>query len=196
MGTRHLITVFDEQGDLKVAQYGQFDGYPSYTGVRALEWLGMVVRYDPWGKLRSPLADGLKRCRFGTDEEFETLYKQFPKMNYVGEEDEIRFRTLYPNLVRETGIDILGVVAYSVGEVLLSDQSDFAEDELMCEGIYSVNFQSGLFTSKFDGVMTTYPLSELPTAEQYLEDFANANQPKMVVGVQPPSFFAQKSWHE
>ena len=38
MGTRHLIAV-QKDGEYKVAQYGQWDGYPEGQGVRVLEFL-------------------------------------------------------------------------------------------------------------------------------------------------------------
>ena len=38
MGTRHLICVVSD-GDYKVAQYGQWDGYPSGQGAAILEFL-------------------------------------------------------------------------------------------------------------------------------------------------------------
>ena len=36
MGTRNLTKVINEQGEVVVAQYGQWDGYPSGQGVNAL----------------------------------------------------------------------------------------------------------------------------------------------------------------
>jgi len=78
--------------------------------------------------------------------ELNAIYNSLPEINYLGTDDSKKFTTLYPNLSRDTGADILNVVAWSVGEVLLVDNSDFAEDELMCEGIYSVNYQSQMFT--------------------------------------------------
>ncbi|MHC5949058.1 hypothetical protein ACVXZ3_04645 [Providencia hangzhouensis] len=38
MGTRHLICVAKD-GDYKVAQYGQWDGYPSGQGLTLLTFL-------------------------------------------------------------------------------------------------------------------------------------------------------------
>lgn len=38
MGTKHLIAVIDKKGTLKVAQYGQWDGYPSGQGVDVLKF--------------------------------------------------------------------------------------------------------------------------------------------------------------
>jgi hypothetical protein len=182
MGTRHLITAFDEQGDLKIAQYGQWDGYPEGQGVDVLAWLRMTTRINYDGKLLSPILNGMKRTKFATDEELENLYSKYPEMNFVGTEDEKYFSLHYPNLTRDTGADILGVVAYSVGDVLLVDSSDFAEDELMCEGIYSVNFQSEYFTSNHHGTVVAFPLRELPTNQEYLEAFATAYAERQKVG--------------
>ena len=39
MGTRNLIMVRKKNGDLKVAQYCQWDGYPSGHGVDILTFL-------------------------------------------------------------------------------------------------------------------------------------------------------------
>jgi hypothetical protein len=182
MGTRHLITAFDNEGELKVAQYGQWDGYPSGQGVEMLNWLRMTTRVNYEGKIVSPILNGMKRTKFASDSELNDLYNKYPQMNYVGTEDEKYFGLHYPNLVRDTGADILGVVAYSVGEVLLADASDFAEDELMCEGIYSVNYQSEYFTSVHNGTTVVFPLRELPTNEEYLEAFEIAYAEREKVG--------------
>lgn len=46
MGTRHLIAVIDRKGTLKVAQYGQWDGYPSGQGVDVLKFAKNKVLLD------------------------------------------------------------------------------------------------------------------------------------------------------
>jgi hypothetical protein len=176
MGTRHLITAFDEQGELKVAQYGQWDGYPEGQGITMLNILRYTTRTDYTGKLVSEVANGLARCRWGSEDELNAIYNSFPEMNYVGTDDSKKFDTLYPNLTRDTGADILNVVAWSVGEVLLVDSSDFAEDELFCEGIYSVNYQSQMFTSKFGLLTVSFPLNDLPTNQEYLDAFEKAKE--------------------
>lgn len=38
MGTRNLTFVIDKEGQVKVAQYGQWDGYPSGQGATILEF--------------------------------------------------------------------------------------------------------------------------------------------------------------
>ena len=176
MGTRHLITAFDEQGELKVAQYGQWDGYPSGQGITMLNILRYTTRTDYTGKLVSEVANGLARCRWGSEDELNAIYNSLPEMNYLGTDDSKNFNLLYPNLTRDTGADILNVVAWSVGEVLLVDHSDFAEDELFCEGIYSVNYQSKMFTSKYDGLVVSFPLDDLPTNQEYLDAFEKAKE--------------------
>jgi hypothetical protein len=176
MGTRHLITAFDEQGELKVAQYGQWDGYPEGQGITMLNILRFTTRTDYTGKLVSEVADGLARCRWGSEDELNAIYNSLPEMSYVGTDDQKSFDLLYPNLTRDTGANILNVVAWSVGEVLLVDHSDFAQDELFCEGIYSVNYQSKMFTSKYGELLVSFPLDDLPTNQEYLDAFDKAKR--------------------
>lgn len=39
MSTRYLVTVYDKNGDLKLAEFGRWDGYIEDTGVYILEFL-------------------------------------------------------------------------------------------------------------------------------------------------------------
>lgn len=39
MGTRHLQSVIDKKGKLRISQYGQWDGYPSGQGIDILNYL-------------------------------------------------------------------------------------------------------------------------------------------------------------
>jgi hypothetical protein len=167
MGTRNLTKVIDKNGVTKVAQYGQWDGYPAGQGVTAL--------YHAKGS-QVQIEAGLARCRFVTPEELQPIYAQFPEAGFWGTEDANRFKLLYPNLVRDTCADILGVVAYSVGEVLLVDESDFEEDTLMCEGIYTINFQTNKFISWYHGTEIEFSLDNLPEPQEYLDAWANERE--------------------
>jgi hypothetical protein len=71
-------------------------------------------------------------------------------------------------LTRDTCADILGVVAWSVGEVILVDESEFEKDELFCEGIYTIDFQQGKFISWYGGKTVEFPLADLPYQFDYL----------------------------
>ena len=87
MGTRNLTKVIDRNGEIKVAQYGQWDGYPSGQGVNAL-----LHAYN-----HQAIEKGLARVRFATDEELEAIYNGFPEMNRFGTDDSENFGLLYPN---------------------------------------------------------------------------------------------------
>ena len=56
MGTRNLTMVIDKRGDLKVAQYGQWDGYPEGWGV---EILNFARDKEKMAKLEKELDNGL-----------------------------------------------------------------------------------------------------------------------------------------
>jgi hypothetical protein len=157
MGTRNLTKVIDKNGEIKVAQYGQWDGYPSGQGVNAL--------YHAYN--HKQIEKGLDRVRWATEQELNEIYSQFSEMNRMGTDDQKSFDLLYPNLTRDTCADILGVVAWSVGEVILVDNSDFENDTLFCEGVYTIDFQKRKFISKFDKVVE-FDLDYLPDRATYL----------------------------
>ncbi len=54
MGTRNLTMVINQEGEKKVAQYGQWDGYPSVVGLGVLNFLKNKELFD---KFKSNLYD-------------------------------------------------------------------------------------------------------------------------------------------
>jgi hypothetical protein len=157
MGTRNLTKVIDSNGVTKVAQYGQWDGYPSGQGLNAL--------YH--ATAHKQIEAGLAKVRWAEQSELDEIYSKFSEMNYVGTEDSKNFGLLYPNLTRDTCADILGVVAWSVGEVILVDESDFENDGVFCEGVYTIDFQKRKFISTF-GKTVEFDLDNLPSVQDYL----------------------------
>jgi hypothetical protein len=164
MGTRNLTVVKDLQGTTKVAQYGQWDGYPQYSGVKALEFLRDKVNRDN-------LLVELQNVEFVRDEEVDTLYKSFESTDWQNKD----FLNAYPGLHRDTGVGILEVVANSMGPVKTVDNSEFQNDTLFCEGIYEVDFSTNKFTTIYADNKVSYDLDTLPSDEEYLAAWVSAD---------------------
>jgi hypothetical protein len=157
MGTRNLTVVKNAMGTTKIAQYGQWDGYPSYTGIKALEFLR-----DEYNQ--QLLEAKLDVVEFVSDEEVDKLYKQFETTDWENKD----FLNAYPGLHRDTGIGILEVVAKASGVIKSVDNSEFRNDELFCEGIYEIDFQSKKFITTWNGIVKEFFLENLPPDEHYL----------------------------
>lgn len=176
MGTRHLIGVVID-GDFKIAQYGQWDGYPSGQGDTVLDFLAKRDLDDFKEKVRS--------LRWLTDEDIKKV------------DDTPNWPQVFPHLSRDAGAEILNMVADGKVEAV-QDNRDFAYESLFCEYAYIIDFDEGnleVYTGfnkevptagrwagddKQDGeyyainLVATYSLSDLPTTEQMSEDVEKA----------------------
>jgi hypothetical protein len=164
MGTRGLTKVVDRNGVTKVAQYGQWDHYPSGQGVNVLNFLTET----PTTVRQLELA--LDKCEFVSEAVREILYAEYAS-KYPNDDEMDRFTMIMPAFSRNTCSDILKVVYYSAGKVLLTDESNFEKDDLFCEGVYEVNYQTNKFVSKYGGVTVEFPLNDLPDETKYLASF-------------------------
>jgi hypothetical protein len=157
MGTRNLTVVKNKAGETKIAQYGQWDGYPSFSGIQALEFLR-----DKDNQII--LQDRLTLVQFITDEELDTIYEPFKTMDFENKD----FLTEYPGLHRDSGIKILEAVASATETVKTVDNSEFRNDTLFCEGVYEVDFSTNKFISTYGGEVVEFDLDNLPSDEEYL----------------------------
>ena len=151
MGTRNLTKVIDRDGVVKVAQYGQWDGYPSGQGLTALYHAHNARMIE----------SKLDKLHFLTDSEIENI-------NSLLAASEQPVVDVYPTLSRDTCADILGYIAYN-SETFLVDNSDFEKDELFCEGVYILDFEKKAFISIYGDKVVSFPLDNLPTNEEYLK---------------------------
>ena len=55
------------------------------------------------------------------------------------------FCNKHPELSRDTGAKILGIVAGATGEIKLQNSLDFSQDSLFCEWAYVVDFDQNTF---------------------------------------------------
>ena len=148
MGTRHQQTVINKKGQIKLSQYGQWDGYPKGQGLDILNYLrsGNLKKYQT----------ELEKLREITDSEAEII------------ESITNWQKDYPYLSRDCGSDIHAMIEN--GQVKFVTLIPDREAEQWCEGFYVINFNTGIFSTEYHGKKTTYPLSKLPTDKTYLSD--------------------------
>ena len=143
MGTRHLICA-KVDGEYKVAQYGQWDGYPSGLGTTILDFL----RNADMKKFKKAIAS----TKFANKEQIE----------------EINAMTSFPQeFSRDTGGEILGMIL-NEGVRLVHDSSSFINDSLFCEWAYVVNLDDDTL-EVYKGFNTT-PLKK---TERFYNEKAN-----------------------
>jgi hypothetical protein len=166
MGTRGLTKVIYE-GDIKVAQYGQWDHYPSGQGVAILSFL----RGE--GNLEL-LKNGIKNIKTISDETLDKYVNEFSdnENGMMTMEQAESFKDKYPSLSRDTGGEILSVIANATNEIPLVLDPEFEKDDLFCEGVYTVDLDQSMFISKYADRLLVFMFNDLPTDEGYIEAFA------------------------
>lgn len=151
MGTRHLIAV-QVDGEYKVAQYGQWDGYPSGQGASILEFLRNHKKKLP------ALADAVRACSEMSDEDYKQAWVDCgadPDSDFVTMDVSEKFSQRYPYLSRNCGSEILNHVFNAGTDGLkLRYALDFAADSLFCEWAYVIDLDKNTF-EVFKGFNTT-----------------------------------------
>ena len=133
MGTRNL-TIVHKNGEYKVAQYGQWDGYPEGLGVTLLNFL-KNVNMDSF-------RNAIDNVSFYTKEEIDEVNKTIDEIrkdipNYSWQKD-------FPQLSRDTGGDILNLITFK-GVNKVNNSIDFAADSLFCEWAYVIDLDINKF---------------------------------------------------
>lgn len=141
MGTRHLIAVVAGNRH-RIAQYGQWDGYPSGQGVTVADFAKKLN--DP-AELAAFKA-GLEKCRFATEDEMKAVYKGFADEDgwMTMEQSNAFAESKYGYLSRNTGAGILELIGkWDVPEPMLhNDSFSFAADGLFCEWAYVIDLDN------------------------------------------------------
>ena len=124
---------------------------------------------------QAKLRNNIDKCYWITDEAHEAIVDEFTGSSSMGKgwmtlEEGNAFNEAYPSLSRDTGGQILEVIAEATGPVPLANQEDF-EDDGMCEGVYTVDLDNNEFSSMYGGAEVFFDLDKLPTNEKYLETF-------------------------
>lgn len=128
MGTRHLIgVILDKQ--FRIAQYGQWDGYPEGQGETVLAFLKT-------GHKPNKFKQALRASSFYTEDEMTALQKEIEAKG-LGD----CWQQEYPHMSRDMGAKILQHVQDS-GGLKLKNTLGFAGDSLMCEFAYILDLDN------------------------------------------------------
>lgn len=175
MGTRNLTMVIDQEGEVKVAQYGQWDGYPSGVGVGIVSFIKNETLFENFKK-------NLPRVRFiddkGRDKDFIDSYnRNAPK--YSNEEDnrtpeQKRWFSLF--CTRDIADEVLTNIANSNDEeILLMDRRDTATgDNSWVEWSYIINLKEETLSvhSCIDTpAIKVYRFKEIPSPPMFIKEF-------------------------
>lgn len=187
MGTRNL-TVVVKDNEIKVAQYGQWDGYPSGAGVEILSFVSCPNNL-------SNLEKALGKVRFATEQELEDHDNAAGSWDKQDTRTGEQIRWFHTFATGDLGWKILTrIIETDYDEVALVDKRSFANDGLFCEYAYVIDLdnrnlevyegfnrgdvKAGRFADyeREDeeyapvGLVETYSLNDLPSQEEFLQD--------------------------
>ena len=126
MGTRH-ITVVVKNNEVRVAQYGQWDGYPGGAGLSILRFL-----QHNNGENISLLDEKIDLCRAIKADINDEMHPGL--LAAISSHPE--------NFDRDTGSDILRIISESIGPLYLIDKFSFAEDTIFCEWAWVIDLDN------------------------------------------------------
>lgn len=138
MGTRHLICVVQNES-FKLAQYGQWDGYPEGQGQDILTFL--KERYNP-----EAFAKGLSQLYEPSFDSINELYRALginPDSPLISTAESNRIRKAHPSLLRATGANILDMIQAADKPLPTRIATEFAADSLFCEWAYVIDLDEG-----------------------------------------------------
>jgi len=177
MGTRNLTMVIDQEGTKKVAQYGQWDGYPSGVGVGVLEFL---KDNDLFEKFKQKLP----KVRFldsdGRDKEFiESYEKNTPEWSNEPDnrtEEQKNWWSAFCS--RDLADEVLTNIAKSEEkEIILIDREGTAKgSDSWVEWVYVIDLQKNTLSISYNldnEPVKIYQLDNLPHDEDFVNDLEN-----------------------
>jgi hypothetical protein len=201
MGTRG-INVIVANGEIKCAQYNQWDSYPSGQGATALEFLH--------SQMKSDFKEKVLGCSWVTPEQYKQYWVDCgadPDSNTVTMDVSDKFKKKYFHLHRDCGAEIYGLIQNSTHGLKLQNDVNFAADSLFCEWGYVVDLDKNTFEvykgfnqqPLIDGdrfaflsekaekehrseqytpikLVKSYDLNHLPTLEQFIEDLTEQDE--------------------
>lgn len=125
---------------MKLAQYGQWDGYPSGQGSEIVAFLQAADL--------EVFAAKVRKSRMVTDAELKALWAAAgadPDSDMVNMEVSGKFKKVNPQLSRGSGAGTLAYILKAEEPLVQGDSTPFAGDSLFCEWAYVIDLDAGVF---------------------------------------------------
>ena len=132
MGTRNLTMIYSN-GEYKVAQYGQWDGYPEGLGVKLLNYLSQI-RIDC-------LRNAVNKCTYLSKDDIDEINKSIKWR--LEDNPKFIWQKFYPELSRDTDGDILDLIMFK-DKTRLRNSLEFA-GQSDCEWAYVVDLDRNIY---------------------------------------------------
>lgn len=163
MGTRNLIAVYLD-GEYKVAQYSQWDGYPEGNGIECLHFLRNL--YNEHGE--PDIREMFRNLSWYSKEELDKIYGLLgvDESGWLTIEQSKRLKKYCPELNRDTGAGILDLIVQHSGNMKLCNSLGFAKDGLFCEWAWVIDLDKNMFQA-YEGY-NKHPLKE---GDRFYSDF-------------------------
>lgn len=167
MGTRNLTMVISGE-KTKVAQYGQWDGYPEGQGATIFEFL-KTTDLDQFRKR-------LESTRFMTEDDEKEVTDFLSSIGsdngWLNMEQAEKYHEAYPLLSRDNGAGVLQMMMESKDDIVkLKDSTSFKEDGLFCEWWYKIDLDK-MTLGVYDGpehCVKEFDINKIKNMEE--EDF-------------------------
>lgn len=196
MGTRNLTVVVSDN-EVKIASYGQFDGYPESLGMKLLKFISNSANNEN-------LKEILSKVRLWNDKD-QKLQNEF--LEFIGctngilnENQKEKFKEKYPFRYRERygklkEGQILEVLLEfrHLDDIATTNAYEFASDSLFCEWAYVIDYDKNSFEvykglntlgiseedrfyPLYDGeneyypvkILVSFPLDNLPNDDEFI----------------------------
>jgi len=172
MGTRHVTGVLKD-GEYKIAQYGQWDGYPEGQGNTILKFLRNKKRV---AKLKKTL-DKVRFTNEADEKESEEWFDSIGSKNGWLNMDQAKlYKEKYPLRTRDNGAEILQMVIDRSKDdeiVLLNSTGDLLSKDSWIEWAYVIDFDENklkIYRGGGQDPYHEYSLDEIPTIKQLVAD--------------------------
>jgi hypothetical protein len=182
MGTRNS-TIVKVNEKIVVAQYGQWDGYPSGQGLIILETLSNCNLEELKEKCSNvrQIKDYKLKYLWSEAHDLAGEKEDDNKFGFVSVKVADKFKSMHPHLHRDCGGQILSLILKGADEVSLN--IDFAKGSggfFGCEWCYVVDFDKNVlevYSGTYEEVYLVkgFDLNSLPNEEEFLEE-CQANQ--------------------
>ena len=198
MGTRNLTVVVHNQ-EVKVASYGQYDGFPNSLGIKLLKFFGNPANTENLRKILPKVRLWNDKDQKQQDEFLESIGCTNGILNDKQKEEfkkryPFRYRERYGRLREGQILEVL-LEFHHLDELATTDAYYFASDSLFCEWAYVIDYDKnalelykGVHTSGiseedrffplYDGendyypvkILASFPLDDLPDENEFLLD--------------------------